>query len=404
MQYKTFKIKIPILLIWMLLQSFLAPAQNANSFYHKGKQLTQKKDYVNALAAFNQALALDPNHLKALYDRGIIRLYYLFDPTLALADLSLVIQKDPAFSKIIYYNLANAQSSLDLNEAAIENFNKSLERLPKFICAANNRGICKSDLGFYEEAIRDFDLALKKDSKEHKKNIYINRASVFAELGQWENAKKDYENSLAIDPFNQHVFINRSLWEIYKLEYGAAMNDLSIALNLLETPKSNTKPDLFNSRGFLYFLSGNYQKAIEDDDSMRNCKKQEYQLHFNYRNFAETALQRQQTNAFNCIVWDNFVGNTNHLYNATINRKNKINQTLGGILYSSKIPENTEPVILVDGKPFSCKWEKNSPNLQKDFIVIEFKSDLYPLKGRHSYQLQMGSSISQMVIINQDIH
>lgn len=401
---KSFIIQVSTLLIWILLHSLVASAQNANSFYHKGKHLTYKKDYQNALAAFNQTLAIDPNHIKALYERGVIRLYYLSDPELALADLELVYQKEPGFSKTIYYNLANAQSNLGWNEIAIENFNKSLDRLPKFICAANNRGICKFDLGNYEEALQDFDVALKKDSKEHIKNIYINRASVFAKLGQWENAKKDYENSLAIDPFNQHLFTNRASWEINRLEFGAAMNDLSIALNLQETTKANTQPDLFNQRGFLYFLGGNYQKALEDDDSMLTSKKKEYQLLYNYRNAAALALEKKQNNTFQCIVWDDFVGNTNLLLHATINRKTKINKTLGGILYCGKSLENPEPTLLVDGSPVSCKWKKLVSTQQEGFTIMSLQSDCYPLKGKHSYQLQIGFSTSQMVIINQDIH
>ncbi len=404
MQFKSFVIQTPILLIWILLYSLLASAQNANSFYNKGKQLTQKKDYVNALAAFNQALALDPSHIKTLYERGVLQLYYLYDPEPALADFELVYQKEPGFSKTIFYDMANAYSRIGFNEIAIENFNKSLDRLPKFICAANNRGICKSDLGNYEEALQDFDIALKKDSKDHKKNIYINRANVLANLGQWENAKKDYENSLAIDPFNQHVFTNRASWEIDRLEFGAAMNDLSIALNLQETTKANTQADLLNQRGFLYFLSGNYLKALQDDDSMLICKKKEYQILYNYRNDAELALQKKQNNAFQCIVWDDFVGNTNYLLHATINRKNKINKTLAGILYCGATHENQEPILLVDGLPVSCKWKTSVSTQQEGFKVMAIQSDFYPLKGNHSYQLQIGLSLSQLVIINQDIY
>ncbi|MEY2903943.1 MAG: hypothetical protein RLY89_3049 [Bacteroidota bacterium] len=401
MQPKSFYISIPFLLIWFLLYSLQAEAQTANSFFQKGKNLTYKKDYQNALSAFNQALAMDPNHIKALYERGVLRLYYLDQSELALADLQLVYQKEPGFSKIIYYNLANAQSNLGWNEIAIENFNKSLEHLPKFVCAANNRGMCKSELGKYEEALIDFDVALKKDSKEHKKNIFINRANVFANLGQWENAKKDYESSLAIDPFNQHVFINRASWEIKRLEFGSAMNDLSIALNLEEKIKDNSRADHFNQRGFLYFLSGNIQKAIEDDDSMQISKEKDYQILFNYRAFASSILQNQNKD-FTCIVWDDLVGNTNNLYQATINRKNKIPKTLGGILYSKEYQANMEPNLLVDGSPVSCKWKKSAIQQQQEFTVIPLQSDFFPLKGKHSYQLQIGSTVSQLVFINQE--
>ena len=402
MQYKKSTLPLYMILIWFFFLPNLTAAQNANTYFHKGKQLTLKKDYVNALAAFNQALALDPNHLKALYERGVLRLYYLYDPLLAVADLELVYQKNPTFSKTIFYNLANAQSNLGWNEKAIENFNKSLDRLPKFVCAVNNRGICKSDLGNYEEAIVDFELALKKDSKEHKKHIYINRADVFAALGQWENAKKDYENALAIDPFNLPVFKHRAYWEMKRQEYGAAMNDLSIALNLQETPIDKTKPDLFNNRGFLYFLSGNYQKAIEDDDSLRTCQKKEYQLLYNYRKFTESALSKKQRDAFSCIVWDEFVGNTNYLFQATITREKKITHLLGGIVYCKDLPENTDPIILVDGKQFSCKWKITTLNKQEGFTTIALQSDCYPLKRNHSYQLQLGLSVSQIVFINQE--
>gem|GEM_PF-3016938 len=402
MQYKKSNLLLYMILLWLFLLPNLASAQNASTYFHKGKQMNFKKDYSNALAAFNQALALDPNHVKALYERGVLRLYYLYEPELALADLELVYQKDPSVSKTIFYDLANAQSSLGLKEIAIENFNKSLERLPRFICAANNRGICQSDLGKYEEALQDFELALKKDSKEHKKHIYINRADVFAALGEWDNAKKDFENSLAIDPYNPYVFKNRAYWEMKRQEFGAAMNDLTIALNLQVTLKDKTKPDLFNNRGFLYFLSGNYQKAIEDDDSLQSCKKKDYQILYDYRKFAESALNKKQADPFSCFVWDEFVGNTNYLFQATINRKTKITHQLGGIFYCKDLPANIDPSILVDGKPFSCKWKKMALNQLEGFTTIALQSDLYPLKGKHSYQLALGLSVSQLVFINQE--
>jgi len=61
-----------------------------------------------------------------------------------------------------------------------------------------NRGISKANLGYNEEAIQDYDIAIGLDPKFA--NVYNNRGVSKANLGHDEEAIQDYEASLRIDP------------------------------------------------------------------------------------------------------------------------------------------------------------------------------------------------------------
>ena len=76
-------------------------------------------------------------------------------------------------------------------QAAIVDFDKSIELDPSYSPAFNNRGNAKKYLGDYAGAILDFDNAIKINP--HYAIAYYNRGVVKQELGEESDACNDYK-------------------------------------------------------------------------------------------------------------------------------------------------------------------------------------------------------------------
>ena len=62
--------------------------------------------------------------------------------------------------------------------------------------AYNNRGVAKSNLGRHEDAIADYDQAIRL--KPDYAGAYFNRADVRFTLGHKDEARQDFERALAL--------------------------------------------------------------------------------------------------------------------------------------------------------------------------------------------------------------
>lgn len=84
-----------------------------------------------------------------------------------------------------------------------------LKLYPKTAIAYNQRGMAFYDIGNYQLAINDYDMALKFDSQfEH---AYNNRGNVYYKLGNYPQAIKEYETALDLNPKFATVYYNLGL-------------------------------------------------------------------------------------------------------------------------------------------------------------------------------------------------
>jgi tetratricopeptide (TPR) repeat protein len=105
----------------------LAQEKSAEFHCQQGIAWFRSKQWDKAIAAFNQALALDPRHVKSYLGRGV----------------TYVFAKQP--------------------ERAVPDFNRVLELQPQgpdTFAAYLNRGLAYRDLGRYDQALADFNRAL----------------------------------------------------------------------------------------------------------------------------------------------------------------------------------------------------------------------------------------------------
>jgi TonB family protein len=153
-----------------------------------------------AMAALNESLRLDPNHVKALRMRGY-GYYYKKKYDLALADIEKSIQLEPNNS--FGYSLrARIFESTGLIDNAIADQTKAIELAPKENTELHyyfaRRGDYYLRKGDYELAAADYTEAirLKPDYKYH----YSDRAKAYRQLGKNDLAEADEQKAEKIEP------------------------------------------------------------------------------------------------------------------------------------------------------------------------------------------------------------
>lgn len=138
--------------------------RTADVFNNCGFERSMAGDTRGAIWCYDQAILLNPRHSAAYVNRG--------QSNRSIGD--------------------NIHALKDCDQAV--RFGES----PKFLSWAHAlRGACKSELGMKAEAVDDFSTALNMDSSISA-NILLERARVRTELGDRDNAAKDYKEYIAL--------------------------------------------------------------------------------------------------------------------------------------------------------------------------------------------------------------
>ncbi|MEI0495856.1 tetratricopeptide repeat protein [Brachyspira intermedia] len=128
-----------------------------SNLFNSAYQSYNNKEYDKAINYYNQIIEIIDDLLKG-YDEN-----------------SEEYSKYKNNYLIAYNNRANAKSDLGLYEEAIKDFDKAIELNPNNFMAYYNKGLAKSDLGHNEEAynnfIKGYDLADDTSKKEYKQRI-----------------------------------------------------------------------------------------------------------------------------------------------------------------------------------------------------------------------------------------
>ncbi len=93
----------------------------------------------------------------------------------------------------VWSNRGNARVSQHKLQAAIADYNKSIEFAPDQPDAYLNRGTALEGLGKWQAAIADYNQVLKLDPQDAA--AYNNRGNAEAGLGDWPAALKDYQQA-----------------------------------------------------------------------------------------------------------------------------------------------------------------------------------------------------------------
>jgi tetratricopeptide (TPR) repeat protein len=234
-----------------------AAGSDAKASVASGTALGQKGDLDGAIAAFNQAIGIDPKYAPAYYGRGF----------------AFALQGKP--------------------DDAISNYDQAIQLAPDYKAAYYQRGSLKGQKGDFDGALADFNAVIKLDPKYAP--AYYNAGHVYYFKGDLANAGDQIDKALALAPKSPFSYFIRGLVQHAQGQREAATADFQKSSDFnfpiavywtwitqmeagqLPTAKTNlslalTKPEMFHADDWPSqignFLLGN----ITRDDLLAKAK------------------------------------------------------------------------------------------------------------------------------------
>ena len=182
----------------------------ANDYYDQGLIFFERMEYSRAVDSFDKVLELEPNSkdtYKVYYNRGNAYLK-MREYDKAIYDLTKALERTPPGQKQMrYFILESRGNALQKNgqtDASIEDYTDAIELLPrqkKIQFVYHNRGWSWISKERFDEAIDDFDMALKHDAGFAP--AYYGRAMAWYHKEDYKRAAIDAKDALERDPSNK---------------------------------------------------------------------------------------------------------------------------------------------------------------------------------------------------------
>jgi tetratricopeptide (TPR) repeat protein len=192
----------------------------------------------------------------------------LSDPRKSIEYMNEFIRLEPDFA-MAYYVRGDAYADLGEHQQAIRDYDQAIRMKIGDVGVYNDRAVSYFRSGQHEKAMQDFDKAIRlKPEIEVVAKVYFNRGFFYAELDQFQRAIGDYNEAIRLKPDFAHAYGNRGIAYVYLEQYQRAIPDLDEAIRL--EPDSPDNAEIFSTRGFAYAHMGQHQQAFRDlDEAIR---------------------------------------------------------------------------------------------------------------------------------------
>jgi tetratricopeptide (TPR) repeat protein len=274
------------------------------AYVHRGISWTEKSNFDEAIADFNQAIKLEPNFPLAFNERGRAWMEKA-EYQKAIADLNEAIRLEPKF-QLAYNNRGAVWSRMEEHDKAIEDFNKAIKLYPKFRSAYSNRGYSWLNKGDTDRAIADYNKAIQIEPKNGSN--YTDRGYAWERKGEYDKAIADFTEAIKLDPAHTLSYVGlcvswykkgdpnntiASCTEAIKFEFLHAYSirgkawlrlgdyDKAIA-DLTEAIKLDANfPGQYLDRGYSWMKKGDFDKAIADYTEAINLDPEFVEAYYN---------------------------------------------------------------------------------------------------------------------------
>ncbi|QDT38877.1 tetratricopeptide repeat protein [Stratiformator vulcanicus] len=207
----------------------IKPEEKANLLYQKGLALSYLKKQDEAVAAFDEAIRLNPKMLAAFT---------------ALADL-----------------YARSEQPVKAKAA----FDRAVRSFPDNPLVYNNRGMFLQQQDELDAAVADFTRALELDRNFFY--AYTNRGYTLLKQNQVSAAEADFNSSLKLNSRQPMVYGFRGTAYLAQGEFQKSIDDHRRAVSMV-SKSAVAHADL----GFAYFFAGDFKRAIESFDTARELE------------------------------------------------------------------------------------------------------------------------------------
>lgn len=230
------------------------------------KQLINQKQYKAAISTLNSILSNNKYDVDALYWKGYCY-QKLENFTAATLNFDAVLQKDPRYVPALLEK-ANVLKEQQQYEEAIRYYTAVIKQVDTSINVRNSRGMSYYYLGLFEQAIKDFNQVIKMEPLNYlaynNKGAAIFRNQNIAAPSRVDLmlALSDFNSSLSIKPDFELALRNRGIIRYYLDSTDLAYTDLLRATQL--EPKDE---DAHHYLGKVLFKQENYPIAIQFFDN-----------------------------------------------------------------------------------------------------------------------------------------
>jgi tetratricopeptide (TPR) repeat protein len=204
-------------------------------------------DPQGALADYNQGISLNPKSATAYYNRGLLEDEKLNDPQGALADYNQAISLNPKFAAAYSNRGLLKYEKLNDPRGALADYNQAISLNPKFAAAYSNRGNLKKNLlNDAQGALADYSQAISLNPK--LATVYYNRGNLKTDkLNDPKGALADYNQAISLNPKYADAYYNRGNLKVQKLnDPQGALADYNQAIFL-----NPNYADVYHNRGLL---------------------------------------------------------------------------------------------------------------------------------------------------------
>lgn len=243
-----------------LLNEFLSKnSGEAMGWCLKGEIQTRVNDVAGAQKSFERAMEIDANSICALVGKAnAIALSGNKNASLAL--LQRAVSMEP---KTPYEYLARgaAHRGLDRYQEAIADYDAAIKKDATFAEAHLNKGMVYWHNGNYGEALPCFSEAIRIDPNYVE--ALTNRGAAYRKTGDIELAISDYSKAISINPNDAMTFYNRGVAYQKQQANEKAIEDFSAAVRL-----KPQYPEAYLNRGVAYLMTGKNAEAKKDFDTV----------------------------------------------------------------------------------------------------------------------------------------
>lgn len=217
---------------------------------------------VRALARFDRAIALRPDHPQAHSNRGNA-LFHLERLPEALASYDKAIALAPDYVDALY-NRGNVLYASGRRDDAVASYDRLIALQPGHAEAHSNRGVVLFELGRFDDAIASYDKAIAL--RPAQAALHANRANALRQSRRLQEAVAGYDRAVALRP-DANVLCSRghALYELGHLEQAIASYDQALGLAANHAEAWSRRGFALRDLGRLEAAAESYSKALALD-------------------------------------------------------------------------------------------------------------------------------------------
>lgn len=223
--------------------------KSAQAYGGRGAAFAGKQDYAMALADLDRGVALAPQQTELLLNRGITREHH-GDSDGAIADFTRVLTIDPTVAGA-FSERGKVKAGKGDKTGAMADFDQAIKVNPKWVDAHFQRGVLRQGGGDLDGALADYNKALLVDPQFAAG--YLNRGVMREAKGNFDDAVSDFRQFLTYAPTDA----NADYAQLFLFLSRAGENDEAHGRQVLSDAVGkgwNASPDAWVSKNAVFLL------------------------------------------------------------------------------------------------------------------------------------------------------